>query len=129
MTDHVDFNDIPGTTMFTSKQCRMGFELNQFCMSLTKPQNRVRFKADEQKYLDEWALNPRQRDAILNRDYNAAIAEGGNIYFLAKLIGTDGETMQSAASRMAGMSLADYRAMMAAGGRSPQGWRSIKDGN
>lgn len=124
----MQFADIPGTVVFTANQCRKGFELNQFCMSLSKAGNRARFKADEQAYLDDWALTPAQRDAVLNRDYNAAIEEGGNIYFLAKLINTDGSTMQFAASRMTGMSLDDYRAMMAAGGRSPEGWRSRKDG-
>jgi protocatechuate 4,5-dioxygenase alpha chain len=124
----VQFADIPGTVVFTASQCRKGFQLNQFCMSLTKADNRDRFKANEQEYLEEWPLTAAQREAVLSRDYNAAIAEGGNIYFLAKLISADGNTMQYAASRMTGMTLDDYRAMMASGGRSPHGWRSIKDG-
>jgi hypothetical protein len=28
---------------------------------------------------------------------------------------------------MTGMSVADYQAMMLAGGRSPEGWRSVKE--
>ncbi len=123
----LQFADVPGTVVFTAHQCRKGFHLNQFCLSLAKAGNRDRFKANEQAYLDEWTLTPAQRDAILNRDYNAAIYEGGNIYFLAKLISTDGNTMQYAASQMAGMTLDEYRAMMVAGGRSPEGWRSMRD--
>lgn len=128
MTDPSEFDDIPGTVVFTAQQSRKGYQLNQFCMSLSKPHNRERFRAGEEEYLDEWPLAPEQRKAILDRDYNAAIAEGGNIYFLAKLISADGQSMQYAASRMAGMTLEDYQAMMSAGGRRPQGWRSIKDG-
>jgi protocatechuate 4,5-dioxygenase alpha chain len=128
MTDPFEFDDIPGTVVFTGRQSRNGYQLNQFCMSLKQPANRERFRADERAYLDEWPLTAAQRRAVLDRDYNAAIAEGGNIYFLAKLIATDGQTMQAVAAAMAGMTTEDYRAMMVAGGRSPQGWRSIRAG-
>ena len=33
-----------------------GYWLNQFCMSLMKPENRERFKANERAYLDEWPM-------------------------------------------------------------------------
>ena len=128
MTDPSEFDDIPGTVVFTPRQCRMGYQLNQFCASLKQPGNRARFHTDEVSYLDEWDLTPAQRRAVLDRDYNAAIAEGGNIHFLAKLIFADGRTMLQAASSMSGMTTEAYAAMMVAGGRSPDGWRSIKDG-
>jgi protocatechuate 4,5-dioxygenase alpha chain len=128
MSDPSEFDDIPGTVVFTGRQSRKGYQLNQFCMSLRQPRNRERFKKDEGAYLDEWSLTPNQRQAILERDYNAAIAEGANIYFLAKLISADGHTMLFAAGTMAGMTTEEYAAMMVSGGRGPQGWRSIKDG-
>jgi len=123
-----EFDDIPGTTVFTGRQSRLGFHLNQFCMSLRTAENRARFRADESAYLDEWSLTPAQRKAVLERDWNAAIAEGGNIYFLAKIFASDGTSFASAASTMVGMSTEDYQAMMVAGGRSPEGQRSIKEG-
>src|ERR1044071_2949667 len=42
------YQDVPGTTIFDAEQSRKGYWLNQFCMSLMKPENRVRFKANEQ---------------------------------------------------------------------------------
>jgi protocatechuate 4,5-dioxygenase alpha chain len=129
MTEPSEFDDIPGTTVFTTQRSRQGFHLNQFCMSLMKPENRERFKANERAYLDEWPMNDAQRQAVLERNYNAAIAEGGNIYFLAKIFATDGKSFVDAAANMTGMSTEDYRAMMLAGGRSPEGNRSIKEGN
>jgi protocatechuate 4,5-dioxygenase alpha chain len=125
---HPDFDDIPGTTVFTAQLSRKGFYLNQFCMSLMKPENRERFKRGERVYLDEWPMTEAQKQAVLNRDYNAAIAEGGNIYFLAKIFATDGKSFVDAAANMTGMSAEDYRAMMLSGGRSPQGARSIREG-
>jgi hypothetical protein len=48
-----DYSGIPGTTVFDGRQSRRGYHLNQFCMSLLKPANRDRFKADEEAYLSE----------------------------------------------------------------------------
>jgi protocatechuate 4,5-dioxygenase alpha chain len=128
MSDPADLDDIPGTVVFTGAQSRRGFHLNQFCMSLTRAENRARFKADEQAYLDEWPLSPAQRTAVLSRDWNGALAEGANIHFLAKIFATDGTSFPEAASAMSGVSLAEYQAMMLAGGRSPEGQRSIREG-
>jgi protocatechuate 4,5-dioxygenase, alpha chain len=127
MTDLSAFDDIPGTILFTAQRSRKGYNLNQFCMSLMKPENRERFKADERAYLEEWNLTEAQKNAVRNRDYNAALEEGGNIYFLAKIFSTDGLSYQQAVSTMTGMNLEDYAAMMLAGGRSPEGNRSIKE--
>lgn len=122
-----EFDDIPGTRVFTAKRARQGYHLNQFAMSLMKPENRERWKADEAAYLDEWQLTPEQREAVLARDYNRLLDLGGNIYFMAKLFSTDGLSFVQAVSTMSGMGLQEYQAMMLAGGRSPEGLRSIKD--
>jgi protocatechuate 4,5-dioxygenase, alpha chain len=128
VVDNSELDDIPGTTVFTASRSHQGFHLNQFCMSLMKLENRVRFKANESAYLDEWELTPAQKQAVLDRDYNAMIANGGNIYFLAKIFSSDGISFQNAAASMTGMSQEDYAAMMLHGGRSPEGLRSIKEG-
>ena len=119
------YKDIPGTTIFDAEQSRKGYHLNQFCMSLMKAANRERFKADERAYLDEWPMTEEQKLAVLARDFNRMISLGGNIYFLAKIFSTDGQSFEQAASKMTGMAQPDYRAMMIAGGRSPNGNRYI----
>lgn len=124
-----EFNDIPGTRVYTTKRAREGYWLNQFAMSLMKPENRERWLADERQYLEDWKLTDDQRDAVLSRDYNRLLDLGGNIYFLAKIFSTDGQSFVQAVSTMTGMSVEDYQAMMMAGGRSPNGVRSIKEGN
>jgi protocatechuate 4,5-dioxygenase, alpha chain len=96
-------------------------------MSLMKPENRERWKADERAYLEEWPLSTEQKQAVLDRDYNRLLDLGGNIYFLAKVFSTDGQSFLQAVSTMSGMSLEDYSAMMIAGGRSPDGLRSIRE--
>jgi len=115
------YSDIPGTTVFDAGQSRKGYHLNMFCMSLMKAPNRERFKANERAYLDEWPMTEAQKLAVLARDYNGMIAQGGNIYFLAKIFSTDGKSFQHAAALMTGMSQEAYAKMMLDGGRTPVG--------
>jgi protocatechuate 4,5-dioxygenase alpha chain len=122
--------DVPGTTIFDAEQSRIGYHLNQFCMSLMKADNRTRFKADERAYLDEWPMTEEQKQAVLARDLNRAIRLGGNIYFLAKIGATDGRSFQQMAGSMTGMTEEEYRTMMVNGGRSADGNRYVgEDGD
>lgn len=121
-----ELEDIPGTRVFTAARARKGYWINQFTMSLMTADNRARFKADEQAYLDEWTISDDAKAALIARDYNALLDMGGNVYFLSKLFSTDGIPFAEAVSTMTDMSWPDYREMMMQGGRSAQGNRSIK---
>ncbi|MBU1374492.1 MAG: protocatechuate 4,5-dioxygenase subunit alpha [Alphaproteobacteria bacterium] len=121
------FDDIPGTTLFNHAQSRLGFHLNQFCMSLMKAANREAFKADERAYLDQWKMTEDQKQAVLDRDWNGMIALGANIYFTAKIAATDGLSFRQIAAEMSGVSEDVYAQMMLDGGRSVEGNRSKKD--
>ena len=121
------YKDIPGTTVFDAEQSRVGYHLNQFCMSLMKADNRDKFKADQRTYLDQWPMSEDQKQGVLARDYNRLIALGGNIYFLAKIFSSDGLSFEFAASTMTGVTPLEYRAMMIAGGRAPEGNRYLHE--
>ena len=124
------YKDIPGTTIFDAEQSRLGFHLNQFCMSLMQAENRARFKAGERAYLDQWPMSEEQKQAVLARDLNWCIRLGGNIYFLAKIGATDGKSFQQMAGSMTGMTEEEYRDMMISGGRSIEGNRRLgEDGS
>ena len=120
-----NYLDVPGTTIFDAEQSRMGYHLNQFCMSLMKAENRERFKADQRAYIDEWPMTEAQKQAVLDVDLNRAISLGGNIYFLAKLGATHGKSFQQMAGSMTGMTEDEYKSMMVGGGRSVQGNRFV----
>ena len=122
------YKDVPGTTIFDAEQSRKGYWLNQFCMSLMKADNRARFKADENAYLDEWPMTDLQKAAVIARDLNECIRLGGNIYFLAKIGATDGRSFQQMAGSMTGMTEEEYRQMMVNGGRSADGNRVLGEG-
>ena len=121
-----ELNDIPGTTVFNAMRSRQAYHLHKFCMSLMQAENREAFRADEKAYLDKFRMSDEQKQAVLDRDFTRLIDLGGNIYFLVKLSNTDGWTTQKAVSSMTSMTPDEYAAMMRAGGRSPDGQRSIR---
>jgi protocatechuate 4,5-dioxygenase alpha chain len=121
-----ELDDIPGTTVFNAMRSRQAYHLHKFCMSLMQPENRDAFRADERGYLDRFRMSDEQKQAVLDRDFTRLIDLGGNIYFLVKLSNTDGWSTQKAVSSMTGMTPDAYAAMMRAGGRSPEGNRSIR---
>jgi len=123
MREPQDYDDIPGTIVFDADRSRQGYWLNQFCMSLMNAANRAAFKGDEAGYLNDWAMTPEQRQAVLDRDWNRMIALGGNIYFLAKIFSSDGKSFQQVAAIMTVSTQEAYAQMMIAGGRHPDGNR------
>jgi len=124
-----DLNDIPGTTVFNAARAREAYHLHKFCMSLMEPANREAFRDHQRAYLDRFKMSEEQKRAVLDRDFNKLIDLGGNIYFLVKLSNTDGWSVQRAVSSMTTMTADEYAAMMREGGRSPEGQRSIREGN
>ena len=122
------FDDIPGTQVFSGQFARRGYHLNQFSMSLMRQANRTRFLSGEREYLGEWPMSDAQKTAVLERDYAAMLREGGNIFFLLKIAATDGRSVQSVVASFTEQTQSEYAQMMIAGGRSPEGLRSIAQG-
>jgi len=121
------FDDIPGTTIFTMESAQKGFHLNQFCMSLRKEENRKRFLADEPAYLAEWDMTDEQKQAVIDRDFQKMLDLGGNVYFLSKIFAAEGLSYVQAVSTMTDMNVEEYQQMMINGGRNIEGWRSKKE--
>jgi protocatechuate 4,5-dioxygenase alpha chain len=120
---HRDYHDIPGTYVFDGAHLRRGYALNTFCKSLDIAANREAFRAEPSAYLDRFDLTPRQRQAVIQRDWLELLHLGGNIYYTFKLAIFDGLTMQHVGAAMSGtpMAVEEFRTMMLNGGRSTDG--------
>jgi protocatechuate 4,5-dioxygenase alpha chain len=118
-----DYDDIPGTMVFDGRRSRRGYALNKFLMSLNQPANREAFRNDEGAYLDRFAVDDEQREAVLRREWLRLIELGGNVYYTYKLAACDGMTFQDLAGEQTGMTAEDFAQMMLEGGRSPKGNR------
>jgi protocatechuate 4,5-dioxygenase, alpha chain len=110
--------DVPATYVFDAEQSRRGYHLNKLCMSLRTAENRAAFRRDEAGYCDACRLTAEQRQAVLDRDWVRMLDLGGNIFYIFKLALVDERSMQFLGGAFSGMTEEQFRAMMAAGGRS-----------
>jgi len=123
MSNEKAYADIPGTYVMDPEHSRKGYHLNMFCMSLNREENRDRFRADEETYLDRFPMTAEQHQAVLRRDWIAMLRLGGNIYYTFKIAIFDGLSMQAAGGLMSGVTEQEFQQMMIDGGRSPDGNR------
>ena len=78
------YSDIPGTIVFDSDQAAEGYYLNQFCISLRLAENREKFRADPEGYIDQYPMTAEQRNAALNQ---AARNPANTVFGAKRLIG------------------------------------------
>jgi protocatechuate 4,5-dioxygenase alpha chain len=105
---------IAGTPVFDGEAAARGYPLNAMCYSFNHAANRAAFLVDEEGYCRRFGLSEAQRRAVAARDVSAMIAAGGNVYYLAKLAGIFGLNVQDLGAQQTGMSVDDFRAMLAA---------------
>lgn len=110
--------DIPGTTVFDGEQAAKGYALNKMCFSLNDAGNRAALVADEAAYCRRFQLTPEQEAAVRSRNVLALIAAGGNIYYLAKLAGLWGLSVQDVGAQQTGLSTEDFKARLVQGARN-----------
>ena len=109
--------EIPGTPIFDGERARKGYALNKMCFSFNSAENRAAFLEDEDAYCARYGLTPQQRDAVRHRNVLEMIAAGGNIYYLAKLAGILGLSVQDIGAQQTGMTVEAFKAKLAAQGR------------
>jgi protocatechuate 4,5-dioxygenase alpha chain len=117
MSDDSHRNDIAGTVIFDGHEARKGYALNRMCFSFNDAANRQAFLNDEEGYCARFGLDSKQRDAVKRRDILAMIEAGGNIYYLAKLAGIFGLSVQDIGAQQTRMSVEAFKAKLAAAGR------------
>ena len=108
--------NIPGTLIFDGQLARQGYALNRMCYSLNEADNRAALLRDEDAYCRRFGLSERQREAVRRRDVLALLQAGGNIYYLAKLAGACGLSVQDIGAQQTGLSVEAFRARLQAAG-------------
>jgi protocatechuate 4,5-dioxygenase alpha subunit len=79
---------------------------------------RERFLADEAAYCDAFGLTRRQKQAVVERDWQAMLDLGGSIFYVYKLAMMDGKSMQYLGGVFTGMTEEEFVAALRAGGRT-----------
>ena len=107
---------IPGTPVFDGEAAQKGLGLNAMCYSFNSADNRAAFAADEEAYMERFALTSPQREAVRQRDVLGMIAAGGNVYYLAKLAGILGLNVQDLGALQTGVPIDHFKAALLAHG-------------
>jgi protocatechuate 4,5-dioxygenase alpha chain len=105
---------IPGTAIFDGAAAIRGYALNAMCFSFNDSANRAAFEADEAGYCARFALTPAQLEAVASRNVLQLIAAGGNIYYLAKLAGIFGLSVQDIGAQQTGTTVEAFKARLLA---------------
>ena len=113
----MEHRQIPGTPLFDGAAARKGYALNKMCFSFNDADNRAQFLRDEEAYCAKYGLTPQQRAAVARRNVTEMIEAGGNVYYLAKLVGIFGLNVQDIGAQQTGMSVQDFKAKLQAAGR------------
>jgi protocatechuate 4,5-dioxygenase alpha chain len=104
--------DIPGTTLFGPQEAIKGYALNKMCFSFNEPANRAAFVENEDGYCDKFQLTAAQRAAVKSRNVLEMISAGGNVYYLAKLAGIFGLSVQDIGAQQTGVSVEEFKAKL-----------------
>lgn len=118
MVQQVDRNrPIENTRVFDQEQTRRGYRLNKFAMSMTRPENRDAFKADEEAYMTACGLTEEEKQLIRDRDWRAIMDEhGGNIYMIMKIGAVLGQGLYQIGAHQRGETYEEFLATRNASG-------------
>lgn len=107
---------IPGTPVFDGDCAQAGFAINAMCYSFNDAANRAEFVSDEEAYMAKFDLTDAQKEAVRARSVLGMIAAGGNVYYLAKLAGILGLSVQDLGGLQTGMSTQAFKERLLAQG-------------
>ena len=101
---------INGATVFTGEQSRRGYRLNRMAMTLTNEENRRRFAADEDAYLQRSGLSDDEVELVRRRDWKGMLDAGGSIYLIIKIAGALGISLPEVGAHTSGRTLQEWQA-------------------
>lgn len=109
-----DRQKIFGATIFDKTQAQKGFALNKMCFAFNQAENREKFRADPESVMAAHGLSEPQKQAVRGLDVLGLIAQGGNVYYLAKLAGMFGLDVQDLGAAQTGLSKEAFKARLVA---------------
>ena len=102
--------------IFDGQSAQRGYELNKMCFSLNRPENREAFRRDEAAYCRAFHMTDAQTQAVRSRKVLAMLEAGGNVYYLAKLAGVLGLSVQDIGAQQTGVSVEEFKRRLLAHG-------------
>jgi gallate dioxygenase len=95
--------------VFTGEDSARSYRLNKMASTLTAPDNRAKFQADEDGYMRSHGLTEQERDLVRRRDWKAMMEYGASIYLVIKIGGSVGHSLPEIGAHTAGMTVAEFQ--------------------
>ncbi len=99
-----------GGYVFTGEKSAKSYRLNRMAITLTSPENRARFMADEEGYMRALGLSDEEVDLVKQRNWKGMMDYGASIYLVIKIGGSVGQTLPEIGAHTAGMTVAEFHA-------------------
>jgi protocatechuate 4,5-dioxygenase alpha subunit len=99
--------------VFTGAESARSYRLNKMAVSLTAPENRAKFQADEDGYMRRLELSEQEIDLVTRRDWKGMMDYGASIYLVIKIGGSVGHSLPEIGAHTAGMTVAEFQARRA----------------
>ena len=101
---------VAGGYVFNGEDSAKSYGLNKMAMSLTSPENRAKFKADEDGYMRGLGMTEEAIGLVKRRDWKGMMEFGASIYLVIKIGGSVGAALPEIGAHTAGMTVADFHA-------------------
>jgi protocatechuate 4,5-dioxygenase alpha subunit len=101
---------ISGGYVFTGENSAKSYRLNKMAITLTSPENRAKFRADEAGYMRGLNLSEQEIDLVKRRDWKGMMDYGASIYLVIKIGGSVGHSLPEIGAHTAGLTVAEFQA-------------------
>jgi protocatechuate 4,5-dioxygenase alpha subunit len=101
---------ISGAYVFTGERSARSYALNKMATTLSTPETRARFLADEAGYMRDLGCTDHQIDLVKRRDWKGMMEAGASIYQLLKIGAAVGAPLPEIGAHTAGITLAEFHA-------------------
>ena len=93
---------VSGAFVFTGERSAKSYALNRMANTLSVPEKRSRFQADEEGYMREMGLSPDEIALVARRDWKGMMEHGASIYLLLKIGAAVGHSLPQIGAHTAG---------------------------
>jgi protocatechuate 4,5-dioxygenase alpha subunit len=93
---------ISGAYVFTGRRSAQSYHLNKMANTLSAPEKRTQFQADEAAYMRGMGCSDYEIDMVRSRDWKAMMEHGASIYLLLKIGAATGHALPQIAAHTSG---------------------------
>lgn len=111
MVNQLDPDDpIENTYVFDIELGARGARINTLAESLNNAENREKFKADVEAYMDRFGLSETERRLILEKDWLNLVKSGGNVYNVIRIAAQFGTGLYPMGAQQLGLTYEEFLA-------------------